>query len=284
MLMRRLTLLALSLSPAARAQAAAGTPFAPAGSSEEFVPLDPSEEFAPRGDADEAAQTPGDGDDDAWVRLAARADAPFEELSRLVDSATSTIEAFHRRFESRLGEMSGERILSAVRGVTLANAIALLLYAPLTAFVSLVSGRLGRFLHASFAGATGWSLLVAEMPLRVRGRRGSVRFLSTQVGRSSALLFAAAAAWRSGPVGMLLSALTMLNAVYSAYVTAVHPAFRAELEQLADMCRGLSAVSGQLWRAALRALNTATAGPPGGPPGGQRHDRGEGRSRTRGHG
>ncbi|KAJ1619197.1 hypothetical protein T492DRAFT_1087427 [Pavlovales sp. CCMP2436] len=169
--------------------------------------------------------------------------------------------------------MSAERILSAVRGATLANAIALLLYAPLTAFISLVSGRLGRCLHAVYAGVAGWSLLVAEMPLRMRGRRGSVRFLSTQLGRSSALLFAAAAAWRSGPVGMLISTVTFINAMYSVYVTAVHPAFRAELAHVAEVARGLAAVGGQLKRSAVRALNAATGGPGGAEGGGSAEGR-----------
>jgi hypothetical protein len=150
-----------------------------------------------------------------------------------------------------------------VRGAALANAIALLLYAPLTAFVALVSGRLGRCLHATYAGIAGWALVLAEMPVRVRGQSGSIRFLSSQLGRSSALVFAAAVAWRSGPVGMLVSALTTLNALYGVYVAAVHPTFRPELDAVADVARGLASVGRQLWRAVLRVLNAATDGPRG---------------------
>ena len=265
MALGRLTLCILLAFPAARAQAEGGAPQA-AGAEVDVTAQARGADTDADADADAAATDDESALRTDWSRLSARADAPLEELSRLMGSATSTLETYHRHFESRLGEMSAERILSAVRGATLANAVALLLYAPLTAFVSLVSGRLGRFVHATYAGVTGWSLLVAEMPLRVRGRRGAVRFLGTQVGRASALAFAAAASWRSGPVGMLLSALTALNALYGAYVTAVHPAFRPELEQLANVWRGLAAVARQLWRAVLRALNSATGGAGGAGP------------------
>lgn len=275
-------LLVVFAASGARAQATVGESLAPADE-----PAVQAPQAQPSDDEPAAPDAEGDASEDAWAAFRPRAahlDAPLEELSRLMGSATKTIETTHRRFESRLGAMSSERILSAVRGATLANAIGLLLYAPLTAFVSLVSGRLGRFIHAAYAGIAGWSLLVAELPIRVRGQRGSVRFLSTQVGRASALLFASAAAWRSGPVGMLVSALTSLNALYNVYVTAVHPAFRDELAHLSEVCRGISAVTGQLRRALLRALNAATGGPDGASSqAGQGRDEGDGRPRHRGN-
>lgn len=180
----------------------------------------------------------------------------LDEVVRLLGSATTILETYHRRFESSLNDMSAERILQTIRGANLLNGVILVLYAPLTAFVSLVSGRLCRCLHATYAGLSGWALVSAEVPTRGSANLRP-RWLASQLGRSTTLVFAATVVWSSGPVGAGVAVLTTLNAAFNVYAAAVHPAFREEMREAADVAKGLAAVGRQVWRAGGRVFNTA---------------------------
>lgn len=170
---------------------------------------------------------------------------------RLMENAVDTVHAYHRRFRSGLMDMAPETLRRALSGAAVANGVVLLVHAPLTAAVCLVTGRLGRAAHASYSGLSALAIISGEMPSRSAPQAEVCAWLASQLGTTTALVFAATVTWATGPLGMVLSVVTALNAVLNAYASVVHPSFAKEVEDVKMVASALASALRQLVRRAF---------------------------------